>query len=462
MQKLITKYGLAAHLAILAVAPLFLFPFCQERTIAEVLLWLSGLGAIWVLMEPSVLADEMPHDARRRVFRCIVRDPLFWVTLIITVVVGVRALNGGIALQYDAETAVWRMGSAYMPLVPGVVGAAGDLPFAAMVALTVLLQGARHAMGKSSRLSFVLVSSALAGMAAVVTLVGSALGEAHPAACLKNSLASPCFAAMSYGVYFMGGTVALVAAFERKWNRAIPLLSFSIGGSALGLFCCAPAGIVAVFALADLPILCYSFFYAHRVLRSAGEFKCMVVFGLALTLAVVAVMSVFSQKEIAARLAPYLSGDFLPEEFMKLRGVLSGLASQVWKAQPWLGSGLGSFGIDVRLLATEADWAIVPHGQSCVPNGWWQLLAERGIVGAVTVALPVGLLLFSYVRGIVRGIAARDLPHPMCLVGFMALAGVAAGAFVDASFLRPELILAFGAMMAVSGNSFPKEKSTDG
>jgi hypothetical protein len=30
VQKAISKYGLAAHLALLAVAPLFLFPFCGD------------------------------------------------------------------------------------------------------------------------------------------------------------------------------------------------------------------------------------------------------------------------------------------------------------------------------------------------------------------------------------------------------------------------------------------------
>lgn len=76
MQTLITKYGLAAHLALLTVAPLFLFPFCGEGTITVVMLWLSGLAFIWILMEPSVLAGEVLHDARNRVSANMFRDPL--------------------------------------------------------------------------------------------------------------------------------------------------------------------------------------------------------------------------------------------------------------------------------------------------------------------------------------------------------------------------------------------------
>ena len=101
MQKAIAKYGLAAHLALVAVAPLFLFPFFGDVVVAKVLLWLALPAACWVLLEPSVRRGEMPHDARRRVFRAIVRDPLFWTFLAVLVVTGLRALNTGVALEYD-------------------------------------------------------------------------------------------------------------------------------------------------------------------------------------------------------------------------------------------------------------------------------------------------------------------------------------------------------------------------
>ena len=81
MQKLISKYGLAAHLALLAVAPLFLFPFLPGESVATVELWLSGFTLVWLLMEPSRRNEEMLHDARMRVAGDIARDPLFWALL---------------------------------------------------------------------------------------------------------------------------------------------------------------------------------------------------------------------------------------------------------------------------------------------------------------------------------------------------------------------------------------------
>ena len=127
MQKLIAKYGAAAHLAILAVAPLFLFPFVGDETIATVLLWLAVPSAVWMVLEPSTRWDEAPHEARFRVVREIVRDPLFWTMLLVLAFAGVRALNSGIGLAYDAESSKWYVSAASLPFFPGSVGGAGYL-----------------------------------------------------------------------------------------------------------------------------------------------------------------------------------------------------------------------------------------------------------------------------------------------------------------------------------------------
>ena len=163
MQKLISKYGLAAHLAILAVAPLFLFPFCSEGSIATTVLWLSVLCGVWVIMEPSRRSQEMLHDARSRIAQAIAKDPVFWLTLFLAVVSGVRFFNDGVMMGYDAEKLIWVLTEPASPLLPGSVAGAGYLPFAASIAIIVILQGARHALGKSARISFLFLVPFLAG-----------------------------------------------------------------------------------------------------------------------------------------------------------------------------------------------------------------------------------------------------------------------------------------------------------
>ena len=114
MQKAISKYGLAAHLALLAVAPLFLFPFCDDVWTARVVIWLSILSFAWTILEPSRRVDETLHDARFRVASSIVLDPLFWFSIVLVVVAGIRWLNGGIGMSYDYMMMVlWRRLSSY-------------------------------------------------------------------------------------------------------------------------------------------------------------------------------------------------------------------------------------------------------------------------------------------------------------------------------------------------------------
>ena len=171
VQRFIAKYGLAAHLALLAVAPLFLFPFFADGIVTETLLWLSLVSALWMVFEPSMRAGESLSDSRHRVARAILRDPLFWILLVMVAFSGFRALNTGIALSYNAETSAWYVSDQAFPLLPGSVKGSGGLSFSATVAFSVLLQAGRHSLGRAARQFFLLVSSSLAGLAAVICLL---------------------------------------------------------------------------------------------------------------------------------------------------------------------------------------------------------------------------------------------------------------------------------------------------
>ena len=105
----------------------------------------------------------------------------------------------------------------------------------------------------------------------------------------------------------------------------------------------------------------------------------------------------------------------------------------------------------------------MPRGASELMNGWWMLLAERGIVGAVTLALPYGFLLFTYGRNLVGGIIARRLPHPAVLLLPLVLAAIAVTGTYDCSFLRADAIVVSVALLAISAKAFPVSKrNTDG
>jgi len=460
VQKLIAKYGTAAHLAMLAVAPLFLFPFWGERVAATVLLWLSLFAFCWLILEPSLRSGEALHQARKRVLREILRDPLFWASLFLLLVTGVRALNDGISLVYDAENAKWNVAPSLFPLLPGCVKGTGDLPFAALLAGTVLMQGCRHALGRSARMCFLMVSSFLAGLAAVLAIFAGASG----AEAVKTAIACPVTESFYVGVAFylhlLGGTVALFAAFERKWNLVMPLFAFAIGGTSAAGFLFSPVVVSLVFLSAELLLLVIVFISATKTLAASGEFKLLVVSGLSFVLGGLLVMTV-EPGAATVRIASFKSLEFLPASFVSVRETLSGVSLRTWLPHLWLGTGLGSFPLDFRFHATPDDWRLVRMGAQAVPNAWWLLLAERGVVGALIVGLPVGFLLFSYVRRLIGWVGTRTLPHPCCFLGpFVLVVLVTTGLYCCALFRADVTIVAL-AMLAVSANSFPRGKRKD-
>ena len=457
MQKLVAKYGLAAHLAILAVAPLFLFPFCTGSTIAWALVWVSLPAVLWMVLEPSIRAGERLHEARHRVLWEIFRDPLFWVSLVLVAFTGFRALNTGIALNYDAEASVWRLSEPLFPILPGVAGDSGDLPFAMTLACAVILQGCRHSLGRSARMAFLLLASSLSGSAALVTLAALHGGATGALALLPSADGLVCSSVgLAFGLHLIGGLVALVTIAEQRWIAAAPMLLLAIGGNGAGLFAFALPHVSVPLLWGAVAVLAYVLFFSQRTYSTSDVLKLAVVGVVALVIDGLLMAALLPPKVLTERLAVLAESGLFPERFWKIRGILSGVAFKSWFSQIWIGTGIASFPFDFRFAAQEADWAILPSGATMLANGWWLLLVERGLVGVVCFALPFAFLLVTYVRRLIGGVRGLGLPHPACLIAPVAFLLFVAAGFVDCSPLRGEALMAVCAFLAVSAASFSK------
>ena len=457
MQNVIAKYALAAHLALLAVAPLLLFPFFGDGTVALVLLWLSLPAAAWTFLQPSVRRGEMLHDARSRLARAVFRDPLFWGFLMVVLFCGVRALNVGVAMVYDAEISKWILAPAAMPLFPASCGEAGLLPFAASIAVMVVVMGCRHALGRSARQAWFFVASVLAGTAAVVSVFLANIGNEEVRAAMRCSQAGFSFVGMAFAMHFAGGIVALTAAIENKWNRVVPLMILSIGGTALGSIAFLPPYAVGVFAVAQTLVFAYSFVYCLRAVRSVAEFKMVMIFALALACGwVIAVMTGVSGL-VTERAAAVVGRDILTESLMRTRDVVSAAAVKAWMVHPWTGTGIGSFALDLRFNVQAQDWAFIPRGLVAPPFGWLCILTERGIVGVAALVLPWLFLLVIWVVRLIGWLFVRTLPQPACWIGPIVCAAVAVTGLWDCSCFRADVLMAAYGMLALSASSFPKK-----
>ena len=459
MQKLIAKYGLAAHLALLAVAPLFLFPFCDASSIAWALIWLTLPAAIWVVLGPSVRTDEHLHDARRRVAEVIFRDPLFWASLAMVAFTGIRALNTGIEVCYNAETSAWRVSGPLFPILPGVVGAAGDLPFAASLACMVLMQGCLHSLGRSARMAFLLLSSFLSGLAACVALFAFHQGVPGAMRLLPAADGLLCsYVGLALGLHLIGGLISLSSVVELRWKKSFPLLFAAVGGNAAGLFVFAPPYLSVALAAAGALVLAYATVFSCIVSKGTSGLKLLVFGGISLSVGGLLVVAVLPSAVLDGRLAAIAGLDLFPERYWEFRQTLSSVAFKSWLSHIWAGTGVASFPLDFRFAAQAGDWEVLPRGATMVPNGWWLLLTECGIVGTVFFILPYGFLLLAYVRRMFSGEWEWALPHPVCLIAPTAFLLLAASGFFDCSSLRAEVLTATCAFMAVSAAAIQRTR----
>ena len=457
MQKFVSKYATAAHLALLAVAPLFLFPFVAHERLAAVLFWLSAIAALWIIMVPSRRRTEMPHGARLRVARSIVADPFFWFMLVAVAFVALRHFNSGIALAYDAEVQAWSLRGPVFEILPGSVDGAGVLPLAGVVSALVLAMGARHALGRSARLCFFVAVSILSGMAAAIASFSLSYGHSGVAAIAECSYNNPTFLGCAFGVLLLGGVVALFACVEMLWRQAELLVGLGLIGTAIGFVTFSPPATIAVFSLAFLLQVIVSFAVAGRRLAGSGALRCALGIMCAVAAAAGLLVAAPSSSALGLKKSAFMMLSIFPENFFAVREVLSRIAFDVWKDNPWLGSGIGSFLLDIRTHATVQDWSVITPMHQAVPSGWWLLIAERGIMGALWFAVALGFLLWSYGARIVGGWGNLHW-HPMNVLLPILLPALVAVTFVDNSFMRPDVVMLLVAFLAMSASSFPSRR----
>lgn len=447
----LSRYGLAAHLALAAVAPLLLPPIAS--------LWLAALAALWLILEPSRVGGETLHEAHSRVRSRIGRDPLFWVLLALVVVAALRALNTGVERAYDAESGVWLLSSAVCSVFPGCVEGTGLSHLAGAVVAWVVVTGCRHGLGRSARFGFLLTSSLLAAIGAFTWALFLKLGSPAAAELFEASVVKPAFFGSACGLYLSFALMGLSAVFELGWLTAFPLAMLAIAGNALGLFLFAPPLVALIFAGMALVVFLALFVQVKLKKGGQSEFRLLVLFGLSLAMALVIVLAVMPRAGEAMKLAPYRGeAAFLGDEYLSLRAVLSEIARKAWMLHPWLGNGLGSFPLSLSFEATATDWSVISPDQIAPLNGYWMILSERGAIGMFMLAVPVALFFVTFGHRLMGAIKA-GLPHPLVLLGPLALAAVAFELVGDISFLSPGAMIPLLAALALAPHGFAKERS---
>ena len=466
-QRAVARYGLSLSLALLASVPFVVGLFSNTHAASVTALWLVLLSVEWFLVQPSLKSGEGFRDARARVVRDTIHDPLFWYMLAAVVFAGLRAVNGGIELAYDPESEVWSVSEPWTVGLPSSVEGVGFPFFALAASLLVLVVAVRHGLGKSARAMCLLLASLIAGGAGIAAAVAVCIGDETFMKLAGTGLFSPTWAGDAFCVWFVASSASLGQVEERGWKKAgLPAAFFAIAGTGAGTLFLCPSVVAAGAAIAAVVAAVLSINYAgfHAGLVAAA--RAVVVFSLAVSLPLVAFFSVVDKDLCKSKFEELLPSNAMTERQVTMRGALVRNALAMCKESPWLGKGIGAYEINAPFCAEKDDWTELPSKIKFVPNGYAQILAERGIVGCLFVILGLVLLVGTGITRFVMGFKAvaddSDSPSPFLSVPPVAWAqfpllvyiGVLCY-FAVSPLLQVQTWAAFVFVLAMASASFP-------
>ena len=465
-QRLITKYGLATHLALLASLPPALLPFLTERQLGLSILWLSALAGLWLLLEPSILAGEHLSSARARVRHDIVRDPLFWFCIVAVIFAGVRWLNSGIGMHYDPEEGVWAVAKPFVEILPASAGDTGFLPFTVAVGVGVLSQGVLHGLGLSARISFGLVAGFILGVAGMVCATFTCLEWASFLQHAKAGFMSGPFYGSFFGLMLLMSLMSGIQAESRKWKAARLPFCVAIAGNLAGLLFFAPMFLAMGYIAVVLVMALLSFLHQSRAgtLGGVAYSLTMVIFGAAL--AVCALLSFAPEAVVKAKTEGLDMAVAFPDSYRQASEILKRISRSMWQESPWSGVGVGAFNLHVKFLAEKSDWYVLAPNVSSALSSYWTILAERGILGCLTLACSAVLFLFVWIRSLVQAVVYLRTRDDADIFVFACApvvwaAPVVLVLFCAEAFFTPVLscsvtLFAVVAILALSAASFPR------
>lgn len=468
IQRIITKYGLATHLALLAAVPFAVHIFLGPFVAALVAACLSFFAVEWFLLEPSIHSGEDFDDARQRVLSSLVRDPLLYFFAIAILFALARALNGGLTTVYDVETQVWSVSQPAIPFLPASSGDDGFILFSAVLALAVVVLCVRHGLGHAARTSCLLTGSCVAGVAGLVAAAAACCGNAALIDLASRGFQSIVFSGDVFGLWLLASVASAGMVEDQNWSRAgRPAVFIALAGNTVGLIFFAPPPVAVLYLVLSFVFAAFVLFFVGNRVSFPASVRVLTIGAVAVGLAVMCLVILAPEHVRSVKTAGILPATSLPATFWDVRSALSRLSREMWVAHPWCGVGAGAFGLNVPFVAVQADWAILPPRPEFVADGYLMLLAERGILGCGLLLAGVLLMVTSYVVRFGHGLRALrgESESPSPAFGFplfvwaaplMVVAVLTEAFFAASPFIAQPAMLVLALVLAVSTVSFPR------
>ena len=464
----VSRFGLATHLALAAALPAALAQFVSVHTLSVSMLWIALAAWIWMMFEPSVLSGETVSRARSRMFGCMIRDPFAWFMLVAVLFALIRWLNSGVALSYDPEKTLWLVKEPAMSIMPASSGAAGFLPFAITVVLATVIVGVRHALGRNARIWFGVATGAFSAIGGLAAVICVAFGiESFKSAALMN-FGGPWFSGTAFALVLPVSIACGIEAEERGLTKARLLFAFAVAGNAVAAFVFLPILLAAVYLLISVVVAAVSLALCKNRAGAAACARAASMLAFGIVGAVSAVM-VPSYKDIVQEKVRGLDVEkAFTLELADRNEALQRVSVAMWKDFQWGGVGVGAFKLQAPFYVAKEDWQVLPPRPEQSSNGYFTLIAERGIVGSLFWLVGIGFLLFFWVVRLVESLKWHRTQEEgrawmFCIpsvvwAGLSVLLAGLADAWFSSGFPLTALPVCVASAMTLAAASFPKMK----
>lgn len=394
MQRLLTKYGLVSHLALVVLFPvMFLNP---SRVFDLVpLLWLTLVALELMVLLPSVRKGETLADARQRVLRALRWDPFLYIGLAIAGVVLIQWANSGCELVYLPDGDVWQFSQPSVTGVPFSVETRAALAyvslFSACVVLGLIL---RVAVSKGAKRLLLQGLTGVSGAVAICAVWQACQGE-EPYASLTFAQGAASLGTF-FGFWLVLGLGVYVDATARFQRGTRPLFLFGVVGNLLGVLFFASALATAVYGMTAVLLFIYALIYVGPHVAKQVQLKLFLVSLVTVASVVVCLGFVFHGNPVLAKMKAALPADAYWEALSSVKNMRTVAALDIWQDHPWVGVGADGFRHFAGLAVAGKDWALMKNDPSCVYNDSLQFLCEFGVVGfglllaaVITLMVPI-------------------------------------------------------------------------
>ncbi|NLG36341.1 MAG: O-antigen ligase family protein [Lentisphaerae bacterium] len=460
MQKILTKYGLAIHVALVCFYPFAGFGHSRWLLFLP-FLWLALAVAELMVLLPSVHRDETLADARRRMARDLCWDPLLYIGVALAGMLMVQWLNGGCPLVYLPDADVWQISAPPVAWAPFCVEtAAGFSQFCILVACVAAGLAVRNALSRAPK-RMLLQGMAVAGGCVALVSVARMWPEGCPADAASQARGT------FFGFWMLLSWGLLADALARFQRGGRALYGFGILANLVGLIFYSPPLSVCLYGILGLTLFLYALVCLDAQVPKKTQVLLFLVTVLALAALVVSLGFLMPDNPVAVKMKEAWPVAEYWEKTVATRRIRMDAALGLWKEHLWFGCGTGGFFHGVGLLLTDKEWALLQTDQAYAYHEYIQILCEYGVVGlALFLAAALALIAPLCYRARIAWQAGGETEKegrffllrisPIVVSGVLATGAVFAEGWIANPFRSPAVLLSWSVTLAALAAFLPR------